>query len=202
MKRFIAPTLLLLASAFACQAGIILEGPPTAALGTEFTIDVIAEGINLGGYDLTIEYTPLLAAAAGSVEFGTALGFTIQPEPEFGLAHIRFSETSLEDTPALLAMQGTGPDNRFRIASISFLAAAAGAAQFNVTINELTDVNANPFTSTAIGTVVQIVPPTPPSGVPEPGTWAMMAAGLSLIALNGRRLLRPASRHASERGER
>jgi hypothetical protein len=165
----------------------------TVAVGSSFAVDIIADGINLGGYDLVLDFNPALvglSAVVPDILLGDPSMFESFFDSSPGLDTVHISAVSLLDSAILLALQGTAPGNSFRLATLTFEATAAGLAQFNFGEALLTGLDANQVSASFAGATVEIGSVETPVPVPEPVTW-MVLPGLLLIILGRAAYKRP-----------
>ena len=150
-------------------------------VGSTFHVDVLATDLNLGGYQLSIGFDPLLASLT-SISFDTYLGIPFSFQ--FGQAFIdtlELDEVSFADTPSLQALQGDAAGgNQFPLARLTFLAEQTGAEEFTFLSTVLTDPLGNPVTTRVLGTIVNIQDPGGPTSVPEPGTWMLASVAMAI----------------------
>lgn len=174
---------ILTGSATVCSASIALvPSSPAVSAGSAFTVDIVAKDMNLGGFDFTLAFRPLLASFDGA-DFGPYLGAPNSfqaADPQIDT--ITLDELSFEGIPVLTGLQGpAGAGNQFRLATLHFTALTAGAAAFDIQSSFLTDLVGNTITTDVTGTVVNVTaaepPPTP---TPEP---ALLAPGIALLAI-------------------
>lgn len=158
-------------------------------VGETFTIDVIARDINLGGYQLQLNFDPLLATLT-DIAFGDSLGAPFSFADGFAtIDEIFLDEVSFADSSLLLDLQGASTGNQFRLARLTFQALSSGTASFDILSAILSDFDGNDATAELSGVSIDISRGTtpPPSDVPEPGTYVLLAGGLGLIAAVKRR---------------
>lgn len=145
--------------------------------------DITAGGLlidNLsGGQKLNLAFTP------GALEM---LSIDIDPRWTFAAANKTGVADNAAGTLTGLAF-GTFPataDDSFNIARINFRALVAAPAEVVVTGGDLAGkvngVGGSKFAASYVATAVQIS-----SAVPEPESWALLAAGLGMLALRARR---------------
>src|SRR5512138_3753574 len=160
-----AATAALLFSAIPANAATIFLTPSAAnvTVGSNFTVDVMAEDVNLGGFDLVVIFKPLLSSYV-STQFGSALG---NPDNDTfyqataNLDVLSISQVSfITDAATLDALQGALP-NVFKLATLTFKADAAGTATFNFDLaaSGLTDYVGRPLPAEFVGTSVTIGAP-------------------------------------------
>ena len=172
----------LLFTATESKAATVTLTPSAAAVkvGETFTIDVTANDLNLGAFELTIGFQPARVSLQGDPQFFGFLGAPASLQmPAAGLDYAELDETSFLDIPELLALQGATPGNSFLLGRLEFKAESAGVADFDFTFDYLTDVTGqNQIAADLSGTSVTIgVPPGDP--VPEPSSLLLTAAGLA-----------------------
>lgn len=176
----------LLASALlatgVAQAQVVTAVPssPTVAVGEFFTVDLIVSGLGdatVGSFDFDFIYDPFVMTSYGVV-FGEGLDvlslgslFSVSSSP--GL--ISIFQSSYDSIDDLIALQ---PDS-FTLATLSFKAVMEGTSPLEIFVNAIGDAEgaALPI-ELGIGSV---------SAVPETQTYALLLAGLGMIALAARR---------------
>ena len=176
-----------------CVAGMIqmIPSATTVDKGDDFTVHVIAKDLNLGGFELTIGFQPLLSSLT-LIEFGDKLGSPMSfQDGQVNVDQLDVDEVSFADGSVLLSLQGNAAvGNSFPLFALHFKAVNAGTAAFQFLTVALTDFNGVPVTATSSGTSVVIkLPSSPDSGgaVPEPATSALLAGGLGLMVFVARR---------------
>ena len=177
----VAAAAILLLCAIGARAGTIRLVPSSTEVtpGLSFELDIIAQEINLGGFDFVLSFNPLLVGLSGlspDVLLGDTTAFEAFFDVVHGLDSVQISEVSLLAPAALQAFQGDSSGNSFRLATLTFRATAAGVAQFDVTQTTLTDPQANPISAAFLRTSVLIREVEAPDAVPEPNTWALVLA--------------------------
>ncbi|MCG6971385.1 MAG: cohesin domain-containing protein [Gammaproteobacteria bacterium] len=169
-------------------------------VGDAFDVDVVVSGLETGGideivsaYDLFIGYDSAIVAAT-AVSFGAYLddvlfpGFTLQAEDLQTAGQINIAETSLLTDEDLLALQQ--PDS-FTLATLSFTALSAGISDLLFDLHPLLGINNDvkgrngALIPVAMGTGTISVASKPIS-VPEPGTLALLLAGLLIFSVSSR----------------
>jgi hypothetical protein len=188
MRRFfsgVALGAILLFCAFDANAAAIRLMPSDASVdvGSTFTMDVVAEDINLGAYTLLLDYPAALVsmAAVDPIVFdqylGQGMGLSLtQGDDLFGQA--RLDELSFADEAILLSLQGTAPGNLYRLATLTFRADAAGTAVFGFDSALLSSLSGTALSADLVGATVEITNGGP-APIPEPGTWSAMAIGVA-----------------------
>lgn len=207
----VAGAAILLLTTIGAQADTIrlVASSANVSVGSSFDIDVIAEDINLGGFDLTLGFSPARAGFSAVVPdlfLGDPGLFESFFSSSPGLDTVQISAVSLLDSAALIGLQHTAPGNSFRLATLTFDANAAGLAEFSFAETFLTGPDANQINADFFGTSVTISAiGEPPSAVPEPATW-MVVAGLFLILVGrtrqkrGRLVVVPSDKQRSSPG--
>lgn len=172
--------------AVTASAGTITVVPasPTAMPGDNIVLSVMASDVELGGYDLSVGFNPVLSSFVSRV-YGHALNDTfIRSDGPAGLDTVEVSELSFEGAGVLSPLQGSP----FLLATLTFRADAAGTAVFTLTranadAADLTDFGGNALDGTAVvlsGASVVIGTPEP-APVPEPSTGALVIGGLLAV---------------------
>jgi hypothetical protein len=191
--RTLAAGFALAAGTLAAQAAPLLQfdtALKSVNVGDSFVLllqgsgfDMTAGGLlidNLsGGQKLNLAFTP------GALE---VLSVDIDPRWSFAAANKTGVADNAGGTLTGMAF-GTfpaTPDDSFNIARISFRALAAAPADVVVTAvdfaGKVNGVGGSKFAASYVATAVQIS-----SAVPEPQSWALLVAGLGLLALRVRR---------------
>lgn len=176
----------LLASALlatgAAQAQVVTAVPSSAEVmvGDFFTVDLIVSGLGdatVGSFDFDFIYDPFVMTSYG-VTFGEGLDvfslgslFSVSSQP--GLINI--FQTSFDTVADLIALQ---PD-MFTLATLSFKAISPGSSSLEVFVNAIGDAEGVTLPVELGAGLV--------SAVPEPQSYALLLAGLGLIALSARR---------------
>jgi hypothetical protein len=162
------------------QTVTAVPSSPEVMVGDFFTVDLIVSGLDdatVGSFDFDFIYDPFLMTSYGVV-FGEGLDvfslgslFSVSSAP--GLINI--AQTSFDTTEDLIALQ---PDS-FTLATLSFKAIGLGMIPLEVLVNAIGDAEGMPLAvDLGIGSV---------TSVPEPQTYALLLAGLGMIALAARR---------------
>ena len=178
---------ILAGSAVASASTIALLPSSTEVnVGSAFTVDVVAKDVNLGGFDFTLGFTPLLASF-NLADFGPYLGAPMSFQmADAQIDTITLDELSFEDSTVLAGLQGAaGAGNQFTLATLHFTALSAGAATFDIQSSFLTDLDGNTITADTLGTVLQVKDgtPVPPASTPEPATLSLAAFGATFLAI-------------------
>ncbi|HEY6987558.1 MAG TPA: cohesin domain-containing protein [Bryobacteraceae bacterium] len=149
-------------------------------IGSAFTVDLVAQDVNLGGFDFTLGFTPLLASF-NMADFGPYLGAPMSFQAaDAQIDTITLDELSFEDSTVLAGLQG----NQFTLATLHFTALSAGAATFDIQSSFLTDFEGNTITADTLDTVVQVKGGNPPpTSTPEPATLSLAAFGATFLAI-------------------
>lgn len=196
MNRFLlgmAATAILLLSAIPARAGAIRMVPSNGNVfvGTPFDLEIVAENLNLGGFDFIVGFNAGLVGVNGAdpdVLLGDTALFEAFFNASFGLDTVQVSEVSLLPPAELLSFQGSSASNAFRLARFTMQANAPGVAEFTFSQMFLTDMEANQVEAELIPAQVILAaleeptpePEPPGSETPEPGTW-MAGVGLGLL---------------------
>ncbi|MFN7935968.1 MAG: hypothetical protein U0R19_21740 [Bryobacteraceae bacterium] len=196
MNQFLlgmAATAILFFSAIPARAGAIRMVPSSSSVfvGTPFDLDIVAENLNLGGFDFILGFNAGLVGVNGAdpdLLLGDTALFEAFFNASFGLDTVQVSEVSLLSPAELLSLQGSSASNAFRLARFTVQANAPGVAEFTFSQMFLTDMEANQVEADLIpaqvilAAVEEPTPEPPPVDAPEPGTW-MVGVGLGLIML-------------------
>lgn len=188
-----AAAAILLVWTIGAQGATVRMAPSSTnvPLGSSFDLDILAESVNLGGFDFIVGFNPALAVLTGVVP-DVFLGDPFVLEAFFnsspGLDTVQISSVSLLDSATLQALQGNATGNSFRLAKLTFVANAAGLAEFTFAQSFLTDADAKDVSATFFGASVTIGPAE--VQVPEPATWSVVA-GLALILVGRASIKRP-----------
>ncbi len=148
-----------------------------SVVGSTVFLDIMASGLQLGSFDLTISFDPLLLSATG-VEFDTFLGSpdSIQTS-SLGFSSVNLAEISLVTDPAaLIAIQpGT-----FRLAQLEFEALLPGVTTVSFSDGLVADPYAtvlSPDLSSAMVTIAS----ANGGAVPEPVGGLSYLVGLLVV---------------------
>ena len=184
---FILTMAILAGSVMVSSASTIALVPSSAEVnvGSAFTVDVVAQDMNLGGFDFTLGCTPLLASF-NMADFGPYLGAPISFQAaDAQIDTITLNELSFEDSTVLARLQGAaGAGNQFTPATLHFTALSAGAATFDIESSFLTDLEGNTITADSLNAVVQVKDGNPPpASTPEPATLSSAAFGAIFLAM-------------------
>jgi hypothetical protein len=186
-RRMATMAILLLGCGAAAKANMIISSPaPSVIAGSVFEVDVIAASVNLGGYQLSIGFSPLLASLTSvsfDVYLGSPLSFTFSQQ---NIDSVDLSEVSFADASTLQALQGNPPGNQYSLVRLMFHADSPGVAQFTFLTPVLTDYLGDPVTTTYQGTSVTITDAA--TVTPEPATFPLMGMGLAAAVWIRRRL--------------
>lgn len=165
------------------QTIVAIPSAPVVSVGDLFTIDLVVSGLGdtvpgtLGTFDLDFMYDPTIMTSYG-VTFGGGLDvldlgtlFSVLSSPGW----INLFQTSFDDIDTLVALQ---PDT-FTLATLSFKVIGQGTSMLELFANAVGDAEgASLPVELGIGSV---------TAVPEPTAYAMLLAGLGLVALAARR---------------
>jgi hypothetical protein len=169
--------------------------------GDIFQLDLVATNVQLGAYDLTFQYNPLLVLIDPDlVMFDTHLG---GPDGSFtfaigGLDTLETVEVSFLTSATDLAALQTGAS--YPLAHIQVKALAPGTAVFDFVTTPYTDVS-NYSGTQLTGLAYQAAsvtilaaaepPPPPPSGeVPEPSSTILLVSGAGFVLVSRLRRMR------------
>ena len=176
----------------------LLTSTNTVTVGNTFQVDLVATGIQLGAYDVTFGYNPLLALIDENlVTSDVHLG---GPDNSFtflfaGLDSLELGEVSFLTNPSDLAALQSDPS--FPLAHIQVEALAVGTLSLDFISNSFTtlsDYNGNAIDGVVFqGASINIVaagdpdPTPPPAEAPEPGTILFLLSGLCFLLSAGLR---------------
>jgi hypothetical protein len=169
------------------RGGMISLVPSTTTVdqGQSFQLDVTATDLQLGAYDVTFTYNPVLVSINSSnVIFDTHLGGPDNSFPSVlsGLDNLELAEVSFLTDPAdLAALQGP----TYPLAHIPVTALQPGTVNFDfaVAVSVGSDYTGEPIVGLMLeGASVTVEGSSPPPNVPEPGTAAITAVGVCLFA--------------------
>jgi hypothetical protein len=195
--RMAALAILLLAPAVMHAASISLQASANVVtVGDLFVVDVMANELGLGAYDVTFQYSPLLVFIDSAlVTFDTHLG---APDNSFAFTNqtldtIEVAEVSFFTTASDLAALQTAPS--YPLAHIQVKATQAGTAAFNFITTPYTAVSdyaGNETTGVAyqgISVLIQNAPDLPPAppetgAAPEGSSAVLCLFGLALVTLS------------------
>ena len=163
----------------------IVPASTDVTLGSSINLDIVAQDVNLGGYQLVLKFAPTLVTftnASPDQFLGDASSDSFFTSA-LGLDTVEIVEVSFLSPAALVALQGISPGNSFRLATITFQASAVGLAEFTFDQTDLSDLFGSPVNAEFFGASVTIreeQTPPPPVTIPEPATWTLLA-GVVLI---------------------
>jgi len=185
-----APAILFFAPALGSASTISLVPSSTVVtVGDTFTVDLIASDLQLGGYDVTFGYNPLLGGIdLDHIDFDVHLG---GPANSFAawiatLDTLELTEVSFLTSPAdLMALQG---DPCFALAHIPVTALIPGVLSLDFTPSPFfgaTDYSGAPIEGVNyVGASITILPAAEPpaSEAPEPHPAVLILTGVCLVA--------------------
>jgi hypothetical protein len=173
----------LLSAASVAEAATIVLTPSAMAVdvGETFTIDIAANDVNLGAFELTIGFEPARVSLLEEPEYFDFLGAPASLQiPAIGIDYVEVDETSFMSVPELLALQGAASGNSFLLGRLQFKAESAGVADFTFLFDYLTDVTGqNRIVADLTPTSVTIGTPQG-DAVPEPSTMTLAGVALAM----------------------
>jgi hypothetical protein len=190
--RMAPAAILLFAPALASADTIrLVPSSTTVTVGDVFNVDLIAASLQLGGYDVTFSYDPLLAwINLDQVTFDSHLGGADNSFPFWfaGLDTLELTEVSfLTSAPDLAALQS---DPSYPLAHIGMKALLPGTLTLDFVSSPFTggtDYSGLPIDGVtyegASVTILAAEPPPPTSPVPEPDSVVLLLTGIGLLAL-------------------
>lgn len=160
----------------------VVPSASNVTVGDQTSVDVVVSGLNdeyVGAYDLTLEWDSGLLVLQG-VAFDVFLDGPADSLTDVvaGPGTVNVFEVSLA---GLLNQTGSGS---FRLFSLTFNALAAGTASLGFSSNAvqlLGDADGVGYTDVAMSSARFTIEPRGAS-VPEPGSLALMLAGLAALA--------------------
>lgn len=171
------------------HAAVLTLSPslPVVQVGDTFSVDLqisdVGAGNAVGTYDLDVGFDGALVSLTG-VSFGAGLDVLGMGSVQFatpGAGIVNLFELSLDLPDDLIALQ---PDS-FVLATLNFTAAAAGTSNFTLFLNALGDAYGDELQASLVDGSVTV---GAPASVPEPATYALVAAAMALAGtLTGRR---------------
>lgn len=174
------------------SASISQGGTATIDLG----ISGLGNGTALGVFDITVDFNPAVvsfgSATFGDPSLGDQLdleGFGTLQSTTSGSGSAELFELSFDSNSALTSLQATN----FTLATLTFTGIAHGTSDLSLSVNALGDQDGNAI-APDLGSGSITVGST--TSVSEPGTWALLIAGMSALLLRGglqRRRLAPRS---------
>lgn len=204
MKNYLCGCLLALTAISAAHAAPTIRTIPSAAtfsIGDSFTVQVEVSGLgdfvppSLGVFDLDVSYDPSIVSV-GSASFGAGLdvlGLGSIQGVSFGAGAVNLFELSLDSIDDLNNLQL----DTFVLATINLAAIGNGGTSFELTLNAIGDAEGLSLDASIVNGRIEVAE-TPPSGsVPEPGSLAMVAAGIGLAAQVTRRTRRSSAAQSS-----
>ncbi len=142
-------------------------------VGSTVVLDIIASDINVGSFDLTVSFDPLLLWA-DPVVFDTFLGAPLSSqESSFGVGSLELAETSFLDPDILIALQ----QGYFRLAHLEFQALMPGVTTVSFSNTLVADPYAEVLRPT-LGSATVTIQEQSGGAVPEPGSGLLCLAGL------------------------
>ncbi len=201
LTRVAQAAILLFAPALASASSFVLiPSRTTVTAGDSFTVDLFASDLQLGGFDVTFGYNPLLGQIdLDNLAFDTYLG---GPDNSFAFwfadldtletAELSFV-TSADELAALQSLEN------YPLVHIPFQALQPGTLVLDFVASPFsggTDYAGLPiggvtYQGTSITILAPAAPPPddpPPSGVPEPGPAVLVLTGAGLVGIS--RLIR------------
>ena len=169
----------------AATASISLSPSNTSvSVSDTFTLDVVTTAASnfIGAFDFTVSFGTAGVLALTDVSFSSALGAgasTFSALPNFGGVAVVFNTA---DIP----LQASSP---FTLATLSFTALAGGTTTVTLGSPTVGDFDGNAITGAdlVLGSASVTVLGGNVSPIPEPATYALMLAGLGVLAWTARR---------------
>jgi hypothetical protein len=180
---FRTSAILWVTSAFAQTLSV---QPPTLTVtpGQSYSLDIdIVNITDLFAFQFDVTFDPTLIMATGVTEgtFFSANGVSFFPGI---IDNVGGSVSSIADSLSGFGPCFTGSDT---LATVRFQALGAGSSPIDIANVILLDSNLNDITST-VGVNGGNVTVQQPSGVPEPASFLLFAAGLVVVSLATRRM--------------
>ena len=192
---FVSSTVLFFLFTTSSNATPILSISPetqTVSTGATVLFDVnitgLATGIALGAFDLNINFDSTLLSFT-NVAFGDPLLLGVDQLDPLNLGNslplatsnsglVNLIDFSLYDPATLIAAQ----DSIFTLAVLSFTTLASGTSPITLSINSLSNANANNIQATTLSGSVTITTDLIPNTVPEPEAFLLlMISGMSFF---------------------
>ncbi len=181
MKWLFAVGLAVLALAGGTSAQTLtVEGPAALVrVGEEFSVSLAVDGLgngvapSVGVFDVDFAFDASRLVFVDAI-YGSGLDVlglgTVRSTTE-GVGTINLFELSLDSARDLNDLQ----PGAFGLATISFLALAAGTSSLNASINAIGDGDGAPLSFSVANGSVTI------AAVPEVGSWLLLSAGLGVL---------------------
>lgn len=184
MKKFLAILVVGLFANNVAQAATlsVLPSASVVNIGDTFTVNVAydseSNGLGLGTFDFDLTFDSSLFSLQSS-SFGTGLDVfglgSYQQTKTAGSNAQNFYELSFDSVNDILSHQAS----KFNLVTLTFKSIAAGSAIFGLSTNAVGDAYGNKITAAINSATV--------AAVPEAETYAMLLAGLGMLALTIRR---------------
>lgn len=148
-----------------------------SVVGSTVFLDIMASGLQVGAFDLTVSFDPLLLSPTG-VEFDSFLGVPLSSLQfsSLGFDSVKLAETSLLSSADLVPMQ----QGDFRLARLDFETLAAGVTTISFSDALVSDPDAAILSPTLSSATVTIASSSG-GAVPEPVGGLPYVAGLLVL---------------------
>ena len=197
----IAPVAILMFIPAVASADLVTVSASASSVrvGDTIDLDIIATGLQIGAFDLTLDFNALLGLVdENQVTFGGYLGGPLDSLSlaSLGLDSLDLTEISFLTGSDLAALQsGTG----YSLAHIRVKALAAGRLSFDFLDSLFSDYDGHTISGVRFqGATIDILDSPPPSPVPEPNGSILM---LSVVCFVGSGLIRKSRKMAASRAQ-